>query len=197
MLAQEEYLQTVKSLSRVSRQVVPPAIRLEHRLHPWVYFAALPLFALTNAGVRFIDGDPAAIFADPVLYGVMLGLLIGKPIGIMLMSFLTVKLKAATLPQGVTWLHMLGAGILGGVCWRRSRRARSGSCSCSCRRSDPRARKSRGGVRAVRRDAAVRAAFGDARLPEKRRAQDDWAHACAILSPECQECPRAEARSPR
>ena len=115
VLAQEEYLQTVKSLSRVSRQVVPPAIRLEHRLHPWVYFAALPLFALTNAGVRFIDGDPAAIFADPVLYGVMLGLLIGKPIGIMLMSFLTVKLKAATLPQGVTWLHMLGAGILGGV----------------------------------------------------------------------------------
>ena len=80
-----------------------------------MYFAALPLFALTNAGVRFIDGDPAAIFADPVLYGVMLGLLIGKPIGIMLMSFLTVKLKAATLPQGVTWLHMLGAGILGGV----------------------------------------------------------------------------------
>ena len=64
--------------------------------------------------MRFIDGDPAAIFADPVLYGVMLGLLIGKPIGIMLMSFLTVKLKAATLPQGVTWLHMLGAGILGG-----------------------------------------------------------------------------------
>ena len=115
VLAQEEYLQTVKSLSRVSRQVVPPAIRLEHRLHPWVYFAALPLFALTNAGVRFIDGDPAAIFADPVLYGVMLGLLVGKPIGIMLMSFLTVKLKAATLPQGVTWLHMLGAGILGGV----------------------------------------------------------------------------------
>ena len=115
VLAQDGYLKTVKNLSRVSRQVVPPAIRLEHRLHPWVYFLMLPLFALTNAGVRFVEGDPAAIFTDPVLYGVALGLLIGKPVGIMLMSFLTVKLKAATLPQGVTWLHMLGAGILGGV----------------------------------------------------------------------------------
>lgn len=115
LLGQDDYLKTVKNLSRVSRQVVPPAIRLEHRLHPWVYFAMLPLFALTNAGVRFVDADPAAIFADPVLFGVMLGLLLGKPAGIMLMSFLTVKLKAAKLPQGVTWMHMLGAGILGGV----------------------------------------------------------------------------------
>ena len=115
LLGQGDYLKTVKILSRVSRQVVPPAIRLEHRLHPWVYFAALPLFALTNAGVRFVDADPAAIFSDPVLYGVLLGLLLGKPAGIMLMSFLTVKTKAARLPQGVTWMHMLGAGILGGV----------------------------------------------------------------------------------
>lgn len=115
LLGQGDYLKTVKILSRVSRQVVPPAIRLEHRLHPWVYFAALPLFALTNAGVRFVDVDPAAIFSDPVLYGVLLGLLLGKPAGIMLMSFLTVKTKAARLPQGVTWMHMLGAGILGGV----------------------------------------------------------------------------------
>ena len=115
VLAQGDYLDTVKSLSRVARQVVPPAIRLEQRLHPWVYFAALPLFALTNAGVRFVDASPAALIADPVLYGVMLGLLIGKPAGIMLLSFLTVKVKAASLPTGVTWGHMLGAAILGGV----------------------------------------------------------------------------------
>lgn len=115
VLAQGDYLDTVKSLSRVARQVVPPAIRLEQRLHPWVYFAALPLFALTNAGVRFVDASPAALIADPVLPGVMLGLLIGKPVGIMLLSFLTVKVKAASLPAGVTWGHMLGAAILGGV----------------------------------------------------------------------------------
>ena len=115
VLAQDGYLKTVKDLSRVSRQVVPPAIRLEHRLHPWVYFLMLPLFALTNAGVRFVDGDPAAIFSDPVLYGVALGLLLGKPAGIMLFSFATVKAKAAKLPEGVTWMHMLGAAILGGV----------------------------------------------------------------------------------
>lgn len=115
VLAQGDYLDTVKSLSRVARQVVPPAIRLEQRLHPWVYFAALPLFALTNAGVRFVDASPAALLADPVLPGVMLGLLIGKPVGIVLLSFLTVKVRAASLPAGVTWGHMLGAAILGGV----------------------------------------------------------------------------------
>lgn len=115
VLGQGAYLSTVKSLSRVSRQVVPPAVRLEHRLHPWVYFLMLPLFALTNAGVRFVDGDPAAIFADPVLYGVGLGLLLGKPVGIMLFSFITVKVRAARLPEGVSWAHILGAALLGGV----------------------------------------------------------------------------------
>ena len=115
VLAQDRYLKTVKSLSRVARQVVPPAIRLEHRLYPWVYFACMPLFALTNAGVRLVDSDPAAMFADPVLFGVMLGLLLGKPAGILLMSFLTVAFKVASLPQGVGWMHLVGAGILGGV----------------------------------------------------------------------------------
>lgn len=115
VLAQGHYLKTVKSLSRVARQVVPPAIRLEHRLHPWVYFVCMPLFALTNAGVRFVDSNPTVLFADPVLFGVMLGLLVGKPVGIVLMSVLTVKCKIARLPQGVTWMHLVGAGILGGV----------------------------------------------------------------------------------
>ena len=115
MLGQGEYLSTVKSLSRVSRQVVPPAVRLEHRLNPWVNFLMLPLFALCNAGVPFMGSEPAAVFGDPVFYGVALGLLLGKPVGIMLFSFATVKLKAARLPEGVTWMHMLGAAILGGV----------------------------------------------------------------------------------
>lgn len=115
VLGQGEYLSTVKSLSRVSRQVVPPAVRLEHRLNPWVNFLMLPLFALCNAGVPFMGSEPAAVFGDPVFYGVALGLLLGKPVGIMLFSFATVKLKAARLPEGVTWMHMLGAAILGGV----------------------------------------------------------------------------------
>ncbi|OUO91294.1 Na+/H+ antiporter NhaA [Gordonibacter sp. An230] len=115
VIAQGEYIETVSSLSRVARQVVPPATRLEHRLYPWVYFGILPLFALTNADVSFSGMDVGAMLADPVLYGVMLGLLLGKPIGIMLMSFAIVKSKLASLPENVNWFHMLGASILGGV----------------------------------------------------------------------------------
>ena len=115
VIAQGDYIETVSSLSRVARQVVPPATRLEHRLYPWVYFGILPLFALTNADVGFAGMDVGAMLTDPVLYGVMLGLLLGKPLGIMLMSFAIVKSKLASLPENVNWFHMLGASILGGV----------------------------------------------------------------------------------
>ncbi len=115
IIAQGEYIETVSSLSRVARQVIPPATRLEHLLYPWVYFGILPLFALTNADVSFMGVDMATLFTSPVLYGVFFGLLLGKPIGIMLFSFLTVKFKIASLPEHVNWMHMLGAAILGGV----------------------------------------------------------------------------------
>lgn len=115
VIAQGEYIETVQSLSRVARQVVPPATRLEHRLYPWVYFGILPLFALTNADVSFAGADMGALLTSPVLYGILLGLLVGKPLGIMLMSFIVVKTKLASLPENVNWSHMLGASILGGV----------------------------------------------------------------------------------
>ena len=115
VMAQDEYIKTVNSLSQVARQVVPPATRLEQKLYPWVYFGILPLFALTNADVSFMGIDMGSVFVDPVLYGVLFGLLFGKPIGIMLMSFLVVKTKLASLPENVNWMHMLGAAILGGV----------------------------------------------------------------------------------
>lgn len=115
VVLQKDYMSTVSRLSRVAKQVVPPATRLEHMLYPWVYFAVLPLFALTNADVSFLGGDVLAMVTSPVFFGVFFGLLLGKPIGIMLFSFLTVKFKIASLPENVNWIHMLGAGILGGV----------------------------------------------------------------------------------
>ena len=115
VLAQGRYMETVRHLSHVARQVVPPATRLEHKLYPWVYFGILPLFALTNADVSFAGMDVGSLFASPVFFGIFFGLLVGKPLGIMLMSFLVVKLKLASLPENVNWQHMLGASILGGV----------------------------------------------------------------------------------
>lgn len=115
VIAQGEYIKTVQNISRVTRQVVPPATRLEHKLYPWVYFGILPLFALTNADVALGGADFASLAASPVLLGVFFGLVVGKPLGIMLFSFITVKLKIASLPENVNWMHMLGASILGGV----------------------------------------------------------------------------------
>lgn len=113
--AQEGYLTIINRLSHVSRQVIPPATRLEKRLYPWVYFGVLPLFALTNADVSFIGSDLSAMFTSPVFFGIFFGLLMGKPIGIMLFSLLVVKTHLAELPENVNWRHMLGAAILGGV----------------------------------------------------------------------------------
>lgn len=115
VIAQGDYIEAVQKLTRVTRQVVPPATRLEHRLYPWVYFGILPLFALTNADVALAGGDIGAMISSPVTIGVFLGLVLGKPLGIMAFSFLTIKLKIANLPDHVNWMHMLGASILGGV----------------------------------------------------------------------------------
>ncbi|MEI3376548.1 MAG: Na+/H+ antiporter NhaA [Coriobacteriales bacterium] len=115
LVAQKDYITTVTSLSKVSKQAVPPATRLEHKLYPWVYFLILPLFALTNADVALTGLDMSTIASSPVVLGVFCGLVLGKPIGIMLFSFITVKTKIASLPEFVTWRHMFGAAVLGGV----------------------------------------------------------------------------------
>lgn len=110
VIGQTDYLASVTRLARVSRQVVPPATRLERKLYPWVYFAILPLFALTNADVAFMQ-----VPASPIFLGVFFGLVVGKPAGIMLMSFIIVRTKLSSLPENVNWAHMLGAALLGGV----------------------------------------------------------------------------------
>ena len=115
LVAQKDYITTVSSLSKISKQAVPPATRLEHKLYPWVYFLILPLFALTNADVAVTGLDFATVTSSPVVLGAFCGLVLGKPIGIMLFSFITVKTKIASLPEFVTWRHMLGASVLGGV----------------------------------------------------------------------------------
>lgn len=115
VLGQSDYLDEVSRLARVAKEVVPPATRLERMLYPWVYFAILPLFALTNADVALGGMSIGAIVSDPVFLGVFTGLLLGKPMGIFLFSFLIVKLKISSLPSNVNWAHIFGAALLGGV----------------------------------------------------------------------------------
>lgn len=101
----------VNLLIHAARETVPPLERLELALHPWVAFLIMPLFALANAGV------PLAMEAvtTPVSVAVTLGLVLGKPAGILLFSWLAVRFAGARLPDRVNWKAVGGAGFLCGV----------------------------------------------------------------------------------
>jgi Na+:H+ antiporter, NhaA family len=94
-----------------ARESISPLERLETGLHPWVGFVIMPLFALANAAVH-VEVDE---LTHSVALAVALGLLLGKPIGIVLFSYLAIRLGVAKLPDGVNWWVLLGGGILAGI----------------------------------------------------------------------------------
>jgi NhaA family Na+:H+ antiporter len=103
----------IHGLESAAEAVQSPLLRLEHALAPFVAFVILPIFALANAGVAL--GDARAPWASTVGLGVALGLLLGKPIGITLFSWMAVRLGWSVLPRGVNWLALHGAAWLGGI----------------------------------------------------------------------------------
>ena len=111
----EEVEVEVANLERVLENAQSPLHRLEHSLHPWVAFLVLPVFALFNAGVSLGGAGGEAGLLNPITAGVFLGLLIGKPVGILAASWLAIRLGIASLPVGVGWREMAGAGILAGI----------------------------------------------------------------------------------
>ena len=114
-IVQKEYLAEINEIGRVSRLSIPPITRLDYRLHVPVYFFILPLFAFSNASVVLVGMDPLAIVTSPVTIGVFFGLLLGKPLGIFLATWATVKSGLSDLPDGVRWGHVAGVSVLGGV----------------------------------------------------------------------------------
>ncbi len=114
-LINEDQQWAVTSLEEACEQVQTPLQRLEHELHPWVAFVIMPLFALANAGVALTGGDVAAAASDRVTLGVLLGLVLGKQLGVTAFSWLAVRLGVAALPEGVTWRHVYGASWLAGI----------------------------------------------------------------------------------
>lgn len=91
-----------------------PSHRLEHILHKPVAFIILPLFALANTGI-VVGANWAQELTSVNSLGIMSGLLIGKPLGIMLLCFIAVTIGICKLPTGLTWKHIFGAGLLGGI----------------------------------------------------------------------------------
>jgi Na+:H+ antiporter, NhaA family len=112
VLTKKMYIAETINLS--SKFVQPPLHRLEHDLAPWVAFLIIPLFAIANAGVR-IEGDLGMILTHPITLGIVLGLSLGKPLGVIFGTWVVVKLGISELPEGITWANILGVGFLSGV----------------------------------------------------------------------------------
>jgi NhaA family Na+:H+ antiporter len=99
------------AVETASREAISPLERLEHTNHPWSAFVIMPIFALANAGVSVEGG----MLAEPVALAVGAGLVIGKPVGILLFCLAAVKLGLAELPEGVGWTTLTGGAFLAGI----------------------------------------------------------------------------------
>jgi NhaA family Na+:H+ antiporter len=93
---------------------VPLLHHLEHTLHPWVAYGVLPLFAFANAGVS-LSGISVADVIHPVPLGIVIGLFLGKQVGILSMCWIAVRLGIASRPEGVGWRQLQGAALLCGI----------------------------------------------------------------------------------
>ena len=110
-----ELLEPLGRLDRARREAISPAKRIEASLHPWVAFGIMPLFALANAGVTVSGVQLGDTTSLAVFLGVALGLVVGKPLGIVGFSWISIRLGLCMLPQGVTWAGMYVVGAAGGI----------------------------------------------------------------------------------
>ncbi len=120
LFTKEEQKECLRRLENVAHGTMGMSYRVEKALSPWVNFLIMPVFALANAGVEVGSLSNLNIFRyDPVLgsvsMGIFFGLVIGKPLGITLFSWIATKLKVGVMPTGSTWSTIFAAACLGGI----------------------------------------------------------------------------------
>ena len=110
----------LRRLERTAHRSMDMSYRVEHALTPWVNFLIMPIFALANAGVQITDPSFFNVFSydaalGSVSMGIFLGLLLGKPVGITLFSWLAIKLKVGAMPEKANWAMFFAVACLGGI----------------------------------------------------------------------------------
>lgn len=115
VLGQNGFTHTAMRVERVMHHVTPPLQRMEHYISTPVNFLILPLFAFVNAQLRLVGADFGAIVTDPVTRGVFFGAVLGKPLGIISVTLLLVKIGFAKLPKNMDWVQVAAVGIMGGL----------------------------------------------------------------------------------
>lgn len=111
----QELIGPIEKLRRAQRDIVPPAIRMQAVLHPWVAFVVMPVFALANAGISLSGVDLGQGGSLWVATGVALALVLGKPVGIIGASWLAVRLGMSRLPVGVSWGGITLVSLFAGI----------------------------------------------------------------------------------
>ncbi len=97
------------------RESVAVTNRLILVLSPWTSFVVIPIFALANAGIRLSTDSMSNLWSSPVSIGVILGLVVGKPLGVTAATWLALRFNLASLPEGLTLRHVLGGGAVAGI----------------------------------------------------------------------------------
>lgn len=114
-IVSSEQQQLVRRIEAECLYVEPPAQRIAYLLQPWCGLVIMPVFALANAGVTLEPGTGLGFLLHPVALGALLGLFLGKPLGIFLSSYAAVRYGLAELPAGMNWRNVVGLGFLGGI----------------------------------------------------------------------------------
>lgn len=115
MMVDEKQREVLKHLQCMVNDLNSPLQKLEDTLYPFASYFIIPVFALANAGVNITQGSDSSVLASPIAFGIIIALFIGKPLGIMVFSWLAVRVRLTQLPEGVGWKQMLGAACLAGI----------------------------------------------------------------------------------
>jgi NhaA family Na+:H+ antiporter len=110
-----DQLETMDEIKEICKKAESPLQRIEHRLKPFALFVIMPIFALANTGLPFSFADSVEVVKHPVFIGIVLGLVLGKSLGIFGFSWLAIRLKWLKLPDGVSNQQMFGASLLAGI----------------------------------------------------------------------------------
>jgi NhaA family Na+:H+ antiporter len=113
-LSSHELGEALRHVNVARREALSPAESLIETLHPWVAFGIMPIFALANAGVTVAGGSLDGA-SWRVITGVAIGLVVGKPVGVLFMSWLALRLRIGTLPAGMAVRHLVVLGVVAGV----------------------------------------------------------------------------------
>lgn len=111
----DEAEDALRQVEQLGHDSIAPLDRLERALHPWVSYWIVPLFALGNAGVSLSSDNLHAAAGSAVTAGVALGLVVGKPVGVIAFTWLALRLGFGSLPRDLRFLHIVGAGLLAGI----------------------------------------------------------------------------------